>query len=204
MGNFRKIYGYVLICVVILNILLDLLNKLGGISIINDSLPFALKFIILILIIFFPYLGKGWKSILIVILCKLLVVLSIPYVMFMLAFSEDGSDIKYAYIKSPNYTHEIIIKGSVSGLHHFTQHIEVYERLGKFFKKDCNLTISVSEAEDGTFKKATYEDGIVLEGQKKYDMGNGYIFEWVDEDTIEISFDSINSQRQEKRINLLD
>lgn len=207
MKKFRKVYWGVIICMVILNIALYLLNRIGGISLINESLSNMLKLMIPILIIFLPYRGKGWECKFMLILCRLLAFLSMPCIMISLALSSGGgTDIKYAYIQSPGYTHKIIIEGSVSGLHHFSQHIKVYEQVGGIFKKDLHISFSVDEEEDGTFKKATYKDGIVIGGQTKYELGNGYAFEWIDENTLEISYINTDNPKLKpikKKISLL-
>ncbi len=175
---------------------LYLLDQLEEISIINDGVNIIFKFIVLILILFFPYWGKKWMAALIL-MGRLLVLLSIPYIFLLNTFSPNGSDVKYGYVQSPSHTHEMIIKGSVAGLHHFTQRIEIYERVGSVFKKNLNTSISVSEDKNGRFSKAIFEDGVKLTGQRKYDIGNGYNLEWLDENTLEISFSSSDKQHAE-------
>ncbi|PHV71706.1 hypothetical protein CS063_03865 [Sporanaerobium hydrogeniformans] len=186
MKCFRKIYSFVLIGLVVFNMILYLLERLEGISIINDGINIIFKLMVPILTLFFPYLGKKWVAAFILI-GKFLVLLSIPYILLMITFFQNESDVKYGYVQSPSHTHEIIIKGSVKGLHNFTQYIEIYEKLGGIFKKNLNTSISVRENKNGEFRKAIFKDGIRLIGQEKYDLGNGYILEWIDENTLEIS-----------------
>ncbi|MHC1747294.1 MAG: hypothetical protein AB9856_02760 [Cellulosilyticaceae bacterium] len=181
----KRIYNCIIIGIIIFYVLSNKIKEYIGFSFIEDKINIYLWEIFLLMILLYPFCKNG-----ILIAIRIIIVIFVGFYMFYLSvlgsFSTGIYDTNYEYIKSPNKNNEIILKQYVTGLHHLTENIELYKRIGIFFKKDLEVKICISEDEVGNDGTVETVDQSKLSGKKICRGGNHLLFEWMDDEIVNV------------------
>lgn len=187
MKRFTFIYNCIILSIVLVLGVMYLSKIFLCISFINDDIYLYLLIAIPLMITFYPYWG-GFGVGLLSLVWRGVAAISILSITFLVAFSQNGLGANYAYMKSPSQEQEIVIKQYITGLHHFTNNIEIYKRVGIFFKEDIKNAIYIDEDKVGLSGRVEIIDGSKFEGKEEYTIDNQLIFRWIDDETLELYY----------------
>ena len=208
MNRFRVIYNYIILSIGLVLGGMYLSKMYLGISFINDGIYACLLILIPLMIIFYPYYG-GFGMALLSLLWRGAAAYVLLSIVVLIMFNQSGVLAAYAVMHSPNEQRQIVIKQYVTGIHHFTNHIEMYKKVGWLFKKDIKQGIHIDEDQDemGWQGRVNIANGSRFKGQTEYIIDNRLIFKWVDEDNVDVYLgvpqkDGIKDINKEITINL--